>query len=138
MAKKADKTPSEAEPIIGRDEERGLFVATYEGTNGSGFIELPGDLDGGLYRKLANEVKRRDGDLDDAYRLESRWRAVTALGTVDMVVNGKIVDNESLFDDVPFRVLKWARDVLDEWLAPFLVGDDWRETLTTLLAARGM
>lgn len=130
----SNQAPKETPALVEFDERRDAFVA--KTPHGQGEIVLPGGMTGGRYKKLANAVKRQDGDLDDAFRLESRWRAMCALGTINVTHKGELYTNETPFDDVDFRILKWSRDVLDEWLAPFLVGEDWRETLTTLLAAK--
>lgn len=105
---------------------------------GKGGIRFPKGFKGGLYKAFHEAMQQQEGDTADAYfKLEPHWRAVCVVAMeIDIVLDGEAVSSTTAFDDVDFTILTFAKDALNEWIAPFLIGDNWRVALSDMLAAK--
>lgn len=83
-----------------------------------GRVTLPDRFDGNMYRTWTAHNKPAEGDPDDGVtRLAANWRALQALGTVE--IDG--LPDGLPFDEMPVEVMTWAVACFAQWLSPFVV-----------------
>lgn len=88
-----------------------------------GHLELPDEFTGRIYRLWAEANKDQEGDAPDGIRRsEANWRAVQAIGRVEL----ENLPDGLEFDDMPYQVVLWAVETLGEYLAPFVIQRPWR------------
>ena len=95
-------------------------MATYESPfdDYPGTVTLPDAFNGGMYRTWTEHNKAADGDpADGVTRLAANWRALQALGQVEIDGLPASLD----FDEMPVEVMSWAVGCFAQWLHPFVV-----------------
>lgn len=93
-----------------------VYQSPYEDYPGT--ITLPDTFSGAMYRTWTGQNKGVKDDPDDGVtRLAANWRALNALGQVE--IEG--LPQGGAFDDMPVEVMSWAVACFAQWLHPFVV-----------------
>jgi hypothetical protein len=88
-----------------------------------GHIEFPDEFTGRVYRLWAEANKDQDDDAPDGMRRsEANWRAVLAIGRVEL----EDLPDGLAFDDMPYQVVLWAVEMLAEYIYPFVIQMPWQ------------